>query len=303
MIIPPALKVNDTVAIVAPAGKPDQDLLEAGIAVLQLWGLHVRRGKNIYSQSHGYMAGTDAERLQDLQDMLNDEQISAVFCARGGYGCSRIADELDLNKCLHHPKWLIGYSDITALHLKFLKAGLASIHGEVPVHFARASYAQGVNQLKALLFGESAEIKSAVHQLQRNGFAQGNLVGGNLSLLVDALGTKTDFDSKGKVLVLEEIDEYYYKVDRMLTQLLRAGKLDNLAGLVIGQFSSMKDTKQAFNESVAEIVMHKVSPFTYPVAFNFPIGHEPFNLSWIHGARVALNVNAEGAAFSYINNE
>jgi len=299
MLLPAFLKPNDTVAIVAPAGKPDQDLLEAGIKVLTSWGLQVECGQHVYSQSHGYMAGTDAERLDDLQSMLDRKDIAAILCARGGYGCSRIVDQLNLNACKKHPKWLIGFSDITALHLKLYKEGIASIHGEVPVHFAREPYATAVAQLKDLLFGKVQAIQSSAHPLQIKGTAKGELMGGNLSLLVDALGTATAPDTQGKILVIEEIDEYFYKVDRMLTQLLRAGKLENLSGLIIGQFSAMKDTKQAFNESVAEIVIQKAGHFAYPIAFDFPVGHEPFNQSWLHGVNAQLEVSEKGAVLSY----
>ena len=299
MLLPSFLRPNDKVAIVAPAGKPDKDLLEAGIIVLTSWGLHVEYGKHVYSQSHGYMAGTDAERIEDLQHMLDRKDIAAVFCARGGYGCSRIVDQLNLSACKKSPKWVIGFSDITALHLKLYKEGIASIHGEVPVHFAREPYAAAIAQLEDLLFGKVLAVQSSAYPLQIKGKANGELIGGNLSLLVDTFGTATEPDTKGKILVIEEIDEYFYKVDRMLTQLLRAGKLEHLSGLIIGQFSAMKDTKQAFNESVAEMVIQKAGHFGYPIAFDFPVGHEPFNHSWLHGVIAQLEVTETGAVLSY----
>jgi muramoyltetrapeptide carboxypeptidase len=299
MLLPPFLKPNDTVAIVAPAGKPDKDLLQAGIEVLTSWGLLVELGRHVYSQSHGYMAGTDAERLEDLQSMINRKDIAAIFCARGGYGCSRIVDQLNFSDWKKHPKWLIGFSDITALHLKLYKEGIASIHGEVPVHFATEPYAAAVAQLKDLLFGKVQAIQSSAHPLQIKGIAEGELIGGNLSLIVDALGTATAPDTTGKILLIEEIDEYFYKVDRMLTQLLRAGKLENLSGLIIGQFSAMKDTKQAFNESVSEMIIQKAGHFAYPIAFDFPVGHEPYNQSWLYGVNAQLEVTENGAILNY----
>lgn len=300
MIIPRFLKADDKVAIVAPAGKPDKDLLEAGIRALEAWGLQVSVGNNVYSRSHGYLAGSDAERLVDLQQMLDSEDVAAVFCARGGYGCSRIVDQLDLSKSMNKPKWLVGYSDITALHLKFNKTGIASIHGEVPVHFSREPYADAVWQLQQLLFGKWASIQSKATAKQIPGNVTAEVIGGNLSLMIDALGTTTDPDTTKKILILEEVDEYYYKVDRMLNHLLRAGKLSKLAGLVIGQFSAIKDTRQAFNESVEDIVLQKCAKFGYPIAFNFPVGHEPFNQSWIHGAKANLVVDDKIAELNYL---
>jgi muramoyltetrapeptide carboxypeptidase len=296
MLLPPFLKPNDTVAIVAPAGKPDRDLLEAGILFLKSWGLNIIIGKHVYSQAHGYLAGTDAERLEDVQTMLNRDDIAAIFCARGGYGCSRIVDQIDLSACIKNPTWVIGFSDITAIHLKLHKAGIASIHGEVPVHFAKAPYKESVQQLKNLLFGKVDNIIAAAHTSQINGIATGELIGGNLSLLVDALRTKTEPDTTGKILLLEEVDEFQYKIDRMLTQLLRAGKLQELAGLVIAQFTSIKDTRMPFNESVMDIVLQKTKDFGYPIAFDFPVGHVPENKSWIHGANAKLIVEEQGCS-------
>ena len=296
------LKPGDHVGIVAPAGKFKRESLDKGTEVVSSWGLNVKLGKNILSHSHSYLSGSDDERLSDLQSMLDDTSLSAIFCARGGYGTTRIIDQLDFSSFLQYPKWIVGFSDITALHLKLHQLGIESIHGSMPLHYFKPEHAESTMRLKNLLFGKSEHILSGKQTANRFGNAQGELIGGNLSLLADALGTNTSPETKNKILIIEEIGEYKYKIDRMLMQLKRAGKLDSLAGLVIGYMTDIKNADPGFKESIEDIVMDKVKEYVYPVAFNFPIGHDAPNVPWISGADAHLAVNESGSRLEFVTN-
>jgi muramoyltetrapeptide carboxypeptidase len=289
MRVPAFLTTGDTVGIIAPAGKIPRDSIDKAAEVLRSWGLQVILGKNISSQSHSYFSGSDEERLADIQGML-DGNVRAVLCARGGYGMTRILDRIDFSIFLQSPKWIIGFSDITALHLKLYQLGVQSVHGPMSSHFFKSEYSDSAESLKCLLFGKQQAIATPFHKMNRLGSASGVVIGGNLSLLNDALGTSTSPDTKNAILVVEEIGEYKYKVDRMFTQLKRSGKLDQLSALIIGHMTDIRDADPGFGESIEGIVMDKVKEYSYPVAFNFPIGHEAPNMAWRHGTRATLSV-------------
>jgi muramoyltetrapeptide carboxypeptidase len=293
MIQPKALKKGDTVGIVAPGRKLDADVINAAISIIESWGVKVRVGQNLLSSKHSYLSGLDIERLEDLQAMLDDASVNAIICARGGYGTTRILDQLDFTSFLKTPKWICGFSDITALHLKLQSLGVQSIHGTMPVLFLKPESHLSVSSLQKVLFGEQVLLEANYYENNKMGVTKGILVGGNLSLIVDSLGTSTEIDTKNKILVIEEVDEYLYKIDRMMVQLKRAKKLEQLEGLVVGHMTEMKDTDLSFGESIESIILRHVRDFDYPVAFKFPIGHENPNMAWVHGGMNTLSVTAE----------
>lgn len=299
MIFPKPLVKGDKVGITAPARKILPADLDAAARILKNWGLQPVFSRFINSASHSYLAGTDSERLADLQSMIDDREIKAIICARGGYGSTRIIDNLNIIALRENPKWLIGFSDITALHLLLEKNEIASIHGTMPILFSGLDAAPSVNSLRSVLFESSCNIHWPASQFNREGRACAETVGGNLSLLADSLGTKTEISTAGKILILEEIDEYLYKVDRMMTQLRRAGKLSELKGLIIGHMTDIKDTTLPFGQSVEEIILNAVKDSSCPVAFRFPSGHEDPNLAWIHGGTAILDVTSSGGSVDY----
>ena len=295
MHIPPH-KIGQTIGIVAPARKVNKDLLLAGCEVIKSWGLNVEFAKHCFETDSNYLAATDAKRLADFKSMLDNPSIDAIFSARGGYGTTRILDQLNFNNFLKKPKWIVGFSDITALHLKLHQLGINSIHGSMPIQFSKPEHLESVKSLKNILFeNEPIRIQSNLNSHNRNGKANGILIGGNLSLVLDSLGTSTEPDTDGKILVIEEIDERLYKIDRMLTQLKRAGKLSHLAGLIIGYMTEIGDTELPFGQTLEELIMDKVAEYNYPVAFDFPIGHEAPNMAWLHGAPAGISVDTKGA--------
>ncbi|AYB30610.1 S66 peptidase family protein [Chryseolinea soli] len=295
MIRPTFLSAGNTVALAATGRKVSTAQMQKALEVFSSWGLNVLRAPHLFSEKHGYLAGTDDERRRDFQQMLDDKNVRAIFCARGGYGTTRILDGLDFTSFLENPKWIIGFSDVTALHLKLLQLQVESIHSTMPILFSSTGIEPSLESLKKVVFGEDFTIQAAAHRANRLGQATGPVLGGNLSLLTDALGTSSDPDTAGKILVIEEIDEYKYRFDRMLTHLKRAGKFNQLAGLIIGHMTDMKDPEPAFEEDFADMVMDKIAGTQYPVAFNFPIGHENPNLAWRHGSLMSLDVNPTGS--------
>ena len=295
MINPPLLKSGDKIGIVATGRKVSQHNIDPVRTIFGSWGMETIIGQNLYSEKHSYLAGSDTERISDFQQMLDNPDIKAIACARGGYGTTRIIDALDFSSVYKNPKWIIGFSDVTALHLKLFKLGIKSIHGTMPIFFSKAESTESIESLKRSLVGECDIISAKPSEHNKAGKVTAQVMGGNLSLIVDSIGTPTEPDTNGKILVLEEIDEYKYKIDRMLMHLKRSGKLDNLAGLVIGHMTDIKDPELPFGETVEKIIADKIKQENYPLAFNFPIGHENPNLAWVHGSVMTLNVTAAGA--------
>jgi muramoyltetrapeptide carboxypeptidase len=298
MIRPAFLRQGDTVSIVASGRKLDKKSIDAATAVIKSWGLNVKLSKNLFSEKHNYLSGSDAERLSDLQETLDDHSLKAIICARGGYGTTRILDQLDFKNFAKAPKWICGFSDITALHLKLQTLNVQSIHGTMPVQFSNSAYHVSAEQLRGVLFGESVTL-TATSNHNRSGKIEGELIGGNLSLLAESLGTSSELQTDNKILILEEVGEYVYRLDRLLVQLKRAGKLDNLSGLVIGHMTDIKEGELPFGEGVEQLVLQHTKDFNYPVAFNFPTGHDNPNLSWIEGAHAKLVVTASQATLSF----
>jgi muramoyltetrapeptide carboxypeptidase len=233
--------------------------------------------------------------------MIDDPGIKAIICARGGYGSTRIVEDIDFTKLNKEPKWVIGFSDVTAFHLQLVSRGVASIHATMPIFFSNDDSADSVESLRNVLFSGSCEIEMTPEKENRIGRAEGEVIGGNLSLLVDALTTPSEPDTNNKILIVEEVDEYFYKLDRMFTQLRRTGKLQKLAGLVIGHMTDIKNPELAFGETVSQIVMHAVRDYHYPVAFSFPSGHQNPNIAWIHGGKGILDVSLAKVSLVYPN--
>ena len=291
MIIPKFLAPGNKVGIVAPGRKVSREDMESATKIFSNWGLNAELSPNLYGNDHNYLAASDEGRLSDFQKMINDPEIAAIICARGGYGTTRILDKLNLQPLSLSPKWIVGFSDITALHLKLNVLRIESIHATMPILFSKEDSTPSVNSLRELLFGTTPSINGPSNQNNKHGSATAEVIGGNLSLLVDSLSTPGDTDFSEKILIVEEIDEYLYKIDRMFTHLMRAGKLSRLRGLVVGHFSEIKDTTPGFGETVEELILDKVSKFGYPIAFDFPIGHENPNLAWRSGSTMTLTVD------------
>ncbi len=294
--IPPYLRPGNTIGIVCPAGYMPYERAQTCIDTLQLWGYTVKVGKTLGSQFH-YFSGTDEERLQDIQIMLDDTTVNAVLCGRGGYGVSRIIDRIDFTAFNKNPKWVIGYSDITVLHSHlFNKLNIASIHSPMAAAFNDGGAEnEFIQSLHKALTGQKATYTASNHALNRHGVEEGQLVGGNLSLFAHLVGSASQTDTAGKILFLEDVGEYIYNVDRMFIQLKRAGMLDNLAGLVIGSFTEMKDTIIPFGQEVYDSIYDKVKEYSYPVCFDFPIGHTDKNYALTIGAMYKLSVNGNMA--------
>ena len=290
---PPYLKKGDTIGIVCPAGYMAMEKVAECIRVLQEeWGYQVKVGKSVGSNSSSYFSGTDEERLEDFQEMLDDDGVQAVLCARGGYGMGRIIDLVSFKKFKKEPKWIIGYSDITVLHAHlYSNYYISSLHGPMAGAFndggGTSSYVQS---LKNALEGKWAKYSCEPHVLNRTGEAIGELVGGNLALLSHIVGTDSDIKTRGRILFIEDIGEYLYNIDRMLFQLKRSGKLSKIAGLIVGGFTDMKDTDRPFGKPVYELIYDVVKEYDYPVCFGFPVSHGKENYALKIGAGYKLKV-------------
>ena len=295
MIRPSPLKSGDKIGIAATGRRIRHEDVDVAVGILEGWGLKVVLSPSLFSEDHSYLAGTDQQRHTSLQQFIDDQTIRAILCARGGYGTTRILENIRWDELLKTPKWVVGFSDITALHLKLLTLGIQSIHGTMPALFKNHDSVSSVDSLRTILFGESETLFATPSHANKKGGAKGILLGGNLSLVVDSMGTDQEIQTRGRILILEEVDEYLYKIDRMIVQLKRAGKLDGLAGLVIGHFSEIKDTELSFGETLEEIVRFHTREFNYPIGFNFPTGHVNPNLAWRSGATAVLEVTDSGS--------
>ncbi len=294
LIIPKPLKKGDKIVIIAPAGLITPDLVKLAIDVFEDWGLEVKRGEHLFAQ-HFQFAGTDKQRLADLQNALDDPEIKAVICARGGYGCMRIADKINWQGFIKNPKWVCGFSDITVLHSAIHKLGICSAHTLMPLNMAKLQpEAPQIIKFKELLFQNKVSYKLDGHSFNRFGNYKGSLVGGNLSLLYALNGTLFDIDFQGKILFLEDVGEHYYHIDRMIQGLRLAGKFEKLGGLILGGFSEMTDNKRPFGKTPEEIIIDVVKNFNYPVAFGFPGGHIEENYPLPFGEEVVLQVSELG---------
>jgi muramoyltetrapeptide carboxypeptidase len=290
-LIPPYLHEGDAIGIVCPAGYMPYEKAETCINTLQQWGFKVKVGKTLGNQFN-YFSGTDEERLTDLQQMLYDVEIKAILCARGGYGLSRIIDKIDFTLFERNPKWIIGYSDITVLHAHiYTKYKIASLHSPMASAFNNdGAENEFVQSLRKAITGELYSYSCEENLLSRNGLAEGELIGGNLSLITHLIGTVSDFDTTNKILFLEDVGEYLYNIDRMMMQLKRAGKLEKLSALIIGGFTELKDTILPFGQNIYDLIFDKIKEYEYPVCFDFPVSHTDKNYAVKIGVRHQLSV-------------
>ncbi|MCC2548918.1 LD-carboxypeptidase [Hymenobacter sp. BT175] len=295
---PPALRPGDKVAIVCPARKVSHEELAASLAILDSWGLEVVLGQSVAAAHHQF-AGSDDVRRADFQQMLDDPSVRAILCARGGYGTTRIIDQLDFSGFAQNPKWIAGFSDVTVLNCHLLALGHESIHGVMPLLFDQPGGEEALESLRRALFGEAIEYTAPPHALNREGQATGELIGGNLSLLQTISGTASECSTAGRILFLEDIDEYLYNIDRMMVHLDRNGKLRSLAGLLVGHFSGPNDNAIPFGQTPYEIIDTYARRYQFPVAYGFPVGHEPENQALICGRQATMTVSAAGTRLHY----
>ena len=289
--IPPYLKKGDLIGITCPSSKMELFAAEYAASVIESWGFRVHLGITVGTSFHNFSA-PDELRLEELQDMMDDKEMKAIIFGRGGYGMICILDRLNFSGFRKHPKWLCGYSDITALHAHlYQRHNIASIHSTMCSGITLSTRDNiYVNSLRETLMGKRSQYSCSPHAMNREGKAKGPLVGGNLSLLANISGSKSQIDTKGKILVLEDIGEYRYNVDRMMYNLKRAGWLDKLAGLVIGSFTDAREMDTPFGQTEYEIINNLVQEFDYPVCFNFPVGHQEQNFALKLGVEHELKV-------------
>lgn len=293
--IPSDLKKGDTIGIVAPAGFIPIEKIQSCIEILDSWGYSIKLGSTTHSQSNNYFSGSDEERISDLQEMLDDRNIKAILCARGGYGISRIIDRIDFDKFRKHPKWIIGYSDITLLHSHlYSNYKISSLHAPMASAFADGEINNPfIESIRFAIEGKKIHYKCLPHSYNKTGSTSGILIGGNLTLLTHMIGTSSDLNYKNKLLFIEDVGEYIYNVDRMFIQLKRSGKLEKLSGLLIGGFTEMKDTERPFGKKVYDILLEHLNEYEFPVAFGFPVSHTKENLTLKVGLDYELIVNEQ----------
>ena len=289
IILPPFLKPGDAIGITCPAGYVSHERIAYAVEVLQRWGFRVVPGRTIGTGDY-YFSGHDAERLSDLQMMLDNADIKAILMGRGGYGCSRIIDSIDFSAFQQSPKWICGFSDITVLHSHIQQNyQIAVLHGPMCGAFTQESESSYyIQSLRKAFTGEGLAYEFSASPFNRTGTAEGVVVGGNLALLGHLTGSVSQANTDGKILFIEDIGEHLYNVDRLLLNLKRSGQLSRLKALLVGSFTEMEDTERPFGQTLEEIIWDKVSEYDYPVAFNFPCGHDTENVTLPLGVRMKL---------------
>ncbi len=315
LLLPPALRPGDTIAIIPTARAITVEELRDGIALAESWGLKVKLGAGV-GRKHFQQAGTALERAADLQAAIQDPAVKAIWCARGGYGTVRLMEHIDLSPLLKNPKWIVGFSDVTVLHNALHNLGISTLHAQMP-HNIGVKTAECVETLRKALFGENYAVVSGERQAasdvlapaakdlplaaDRPGTCEAELIGGNLSLLYALRGTPYDIDPRGKILFIEDLDELLYHVDRMVMNLQLAGWFKELAGLVVGGMADMHDRNPAdpFGQSAEAIIAQAVAPYDYPVCYGFPAGHIPDNRALVLGQKAKLSVTTSGATLVY----
>lgn len=294
LVTPPYLKQGDTIAIVAPAGilKNRKETIYRAKELAESWGLKVVLGKHIFNQN-SHFAGTDAERAEDFQKALDNPNIKAIWSGRGGYGSVRVLDVLDYSAFLEQPKWIIGYSDVTAFHSHIHNLGIETMHAMMgtSIDDKPELIVETLATFKKAIFGDQLKYTIPSSKYNRKGVAEGQLVGGNLALLSSMLGSRSQTDTNDKIIFIEEIGEYKYSIDRMLQSLKRAGYFDNCAGLIIGDISKIKSNSTKWGSSIEQLVLDVVKGYDFPVLFHFPAGHKEDNRALIFGRNIQLEVS------------
>lgn len=298
MIHPNYLQKEDTVAIVSTARKISSDKIIPAIKLLEKWGLNVIIGETIGSEENQF-AASDEKRIADFQQQLDNPKVKAIWCARGGYGTVRIVDKLDFSAFKKHPKWIVGYSDITVLHSHIHNFGIETLHATMPINLENNSQ-QTLESLKKSLFGKNLSYEVSADEKNKSGNASGELVGGNLSVLYSLMGSNSSIKTDGKVLFIEDLDEYLYHIDRMCINLKRNGYFDNLKGLIVGGMTDMHDNEIPFGKTAEEIILDCVSEYNFPVVFNFPAGHLDDNRALILGRKVTLEVGEIKSKITFV---
>jgi muramoyltetrapeptide carboxypeptidase len=298
MIIPPFLKAGDTVALVCTARKFFPEDAKPAIDLLESWGLNVKLGTTI-GLDNFQLGGTDSERAADFQAQLDDENVKAIWCARGGYGTVRIIDSLDFTNFKQHPKWIMGFSDVTVLHSQLNVERVASLHSIMP--FTVPTAPEEVKEtLRQALFGETISYLIPSKSYDVNGTASGELVGGNISILYSLLGSKSAIDTKDKILFIEDLDEYLYHIDRMMYNLKRNGYFENVKGIIVGSMTDMHDNEIPFGQNEVQIITEIAKDLSIPIAFQFPAGHQKDNRTLILGKQVHFEVNEKEIKLQFI---
>jgi len=299
MQAPPFLKKGDKVAVLCTASKVDIDKIMLGVAKLKKWGLDVVVGDTVHAQDNQY-AGTDEERALELQNKLDDPNIKAIICGRGGYGTVRIIDKISFENFVQNPKWICGFSDVTVLHNHINQNfNIQTLHS-VMVGALSNTEKKTAKSLKRALFGKKMNYKCDPHSINKNGEVSGELIGGNLSLIYSLMGSNSQINTDGKILFLEDIGEKLYSIDRMMMCLKRGGLLTNLKGLIVGGFTGMKDNDTPYGKTAEEIVLEHTQGFGYPIAGGFPSGHMDLNLALAMGREVELNITEKRTKLSFI---
>lgn len=308
LITPPYLQKGDTIAIVAPAGilKNKQEIIEKAQLLAESWGLKVVLGENLFNQNN-HFSGTDAERCQDFQKALDNKNIKAIWAARGGYGSVRILDKLDFTKFIKNPKWVIGYSDITAFHNHIHNLGVESMHGMMGSSLGDElkDIKETVSSFKKVLFGEdlsytipSSKYNRSSISLSSGKVLEGQIIGGNLAILASMLGSESQLNTEGKILFIEEVGEYKYAIDRMLQSLKRANYFTKVKAVVVGNMTKVKKNTTTWGSSIEQLILD-VLPEGTPVLFDFPAGHELDNRALIFGRKVELTINSQESSIIF----
>lgn len=300
MHIIPCLKPGDKVAIVSPASPPKSTDWELGLKVLEQWGLEVIRAPN-HLNTHFGLAGTDQQRLSDLQWALNEPDIKAIFPVRGGYGTSRIIDQVDFSNFAKYPKWIVGFSDITTLLMHLNALDFPSLHAPMPHNFLQNGGEIALINLKKFLFEGEFNFKTPPHPYNTFGKVEAPIIGGNLSILVHLIGTPSFPNPENTILFIEDIGERLYHVDRMMVQLKRSGILSQLAGMIVGGFSDCEEASLQIGKDAYGIIAEHTQDFNYPIAFDFPAGHIPNNQPLLMGQKISLLINSTEVQLTYTN--
>ncbi len=296
MIIPPKLKKGDTIGIVSTARKISLAELKPAIKIIESWGLQIKLGANLFEEDNQF-SGTILQRTSDLQTIIDDDSIKAILCARGGYGTVQIVDQIDFSKLIKNPKWIIGYSDVTVLHSHLNTLGVATMHATMPVNFL-TNTKQALESMKNTLFGNTSIIECDTHPFNKLGIAEGEIVGGNLSILYSLLGSNSDINTAGKILFIEDLDEYLYHIDRMMMNLKRNGKFEKLRAMIVGGMNDMNDNEIPFGKSTEEIILEHTKEFDFPICFGFPAGHLDDNRTILLGGKSKVQIAAKKVIFS-----
>jgi len=304
LITPPYLQIGDTIAIVATAGilTDRKEVIDKAKELAENWGLHVVYGKHLFDTA-GHFSATDEERAEDFQKAMDNPNIKAIWAGRGGYGTVRILDRLDFTEFKKNPKWVIGYSDITALHSHLNTMGYETIHGMMgtSLGYDVEKIVETERSFKKSIFGEKLSYSLVSVKENREGTAKGQLIGGNLSLLASMLGSESQMNADGKILFIEEVEEYKYSIDRMLQSLKRAGFFKNCKGIIVGDISNIKINTTEWGSSIEQLILDVIDEYDFPVLFNFPAGHEPDNRSLIFGRTIEMSVTKEGISTVVFN--